>query len=173
MILASWGQRETLLSDPDVWLRHDCTDCSNYCPRGAKPADVLSAIRSYIVEFFAFPRFMDSILRNPKYLFPLLLVPFIVLFGILYVNLGGDFSQLNEGEIIFARFFPHGILEIFFIGGNILIFFCAGIGLYRYWQNLNSQVPVKHNNNFLSVCIKAIVEILSHKNFGVCVTNPT
>ena len=97
MIAASWGQKDNLLSDPDVWLCHGCSDCSTYCPRGAKPADVLAAIRSYIVEFFAFPKFMGSILREPKYLILLLLIPFLILFGILYVNLGGDFAQLNNG----------------------------------------------------------------------------
>ncbi len=173
MMLAGWGQKETLLSDPDIWLCHDCSDCSYYCPRGAKPADVLSAIRSYIVEFFAFPRFMGSILRNPKYLFPLLLIPFIVLFGILYVNLGGDFSQLNEGEIIFARFFPHGILEVFFIGGNVLIFLFAGIGLYRYWNCLNFQSPEKQSKSFINVMLNTFIEILSHKNFSICSTNST
>lgn len=173
MISASWGQKEYLLSDPDVWLCHGCTDCSTYCPRGAKPGDVLAAIRSYIVEFFAFPKFMGSLLRQPKYLIPLLLVPFIILFGILYVNLGGDFSQLNHGEIIFARFFPHGILEIFFMGGNLLIFTLAGIGLYRYWQNLNSFMPVNKKESFLSVFIKTISEILTHKDFNTCSTNST
>ncbi len=172
MINACWGQKENLLSDPDVWLCHGCTDCNTYCPRGAKPADVLSAVRSYIVEFFAFPRFMGSLLRQPKYLIPLLLVPFIILFGILYVNLGGDFSQLNSGEIIFARFFPHGILEIFFIGGNLLVFSFAGLGLYRYWQNLNSVSP-GNNRGFISALIETVTEMFTHKNFRTCSTNST
>ena len=173
MIAASWGQKDNLLSDPDVWLCHGCSDCSTYCPRGAKPADVLAAIRSYIVEFFAFPKFMGSILREPKYLILLLLIPFLILFGILYVNLGGDFAQLNNGEIIFARFFPHGILEVFFMGGNLLIFSFAGIGLYRYWQNLNSIVHRDKKEGFASVFIKTTAEILTHKNFNICSTNST
>jgi quinone-modifying oxidoreductase subunit QmoC len=173
MVMANWGQKENLLSDPDVWLCHGCTDCNTYCPRGAKPADVLSAVRSYIVEFFAFPKFMGSYLRQPKYLIPLLLIPFIILFAILYVNLGGDFSQLNYGTIIFARFFPHGILEIFFIGGNVMIFSFAGIGLYRYWQNLNSVVPINKSKGFTRAFVKTSVEILTHKNFRTCSTNST
>lgn len=173
MIAASWGQKENLLADPDVWLCHGCTDCSTYCPRGAKPADLLASVRSYIVEFFAFPKFMGYVLKKPQYLFPLLLIPFIILFGILYVNLGGDFSQLNEGEIIFARFFPHGILEVFFIGGNALIFLFAGVGLYKYWIFLSQRSASAKQAGFVAALIATIIGILTHKKFSPCSTNST
>ena len=173
MISAGWGQKEKLLSNPDVWLCHGCSDCSTYCPRGAKPADVLSAIRSYIVESFAFPKFMGSIVKKPKFLIPLLLVPIIILFGLLYNNLDGNFDQLNEGVVKFARFLPHGVLEAFFIGGNVLIFSFAGIGLFRYWKNLNSISLSNQKKNFIKAFIETIFEILSHKKFNTCSTNPS
>ena len=171
MISASWGQKENLLADPDIWLCHGCTDCSTHCPRGAKPSELLSAVRSYVVEHFAFPHFMGQALRHPKYLAPLILVPFVILFGILYVNVGGDFSQLNEGEIIFARFFPHGILEVFFIGGNVLIFSFAGVGLYRYWVHLTSHNPGHIENGFLTVLWVTLIGIFTHKKFSSCENN--
>lgn len=173
MISAGWGQKESLISNPDVWLCHGCTDCSTYCPRGAKPADVLASIRSYIIEFFAFPRFMSQAIKKPIYLIPLLLVPMIILFGLLYNNLNGNFEQLNEGVIKFSRFLPHGILEMFFIGGNILIFTFAGIGLYRFWKNLNSISVPENKKGFISVLVGTILEIFSHKNFNACSTNPS
>ncbi len=171
MISASWGQKESLLADPDIWLCHGCTDCSTYCPRGAKPSELLSAMRSYVVEHFAIPHFMGQALKQPKYLALLILLPFLVLFGILYVNIGGDFSQLNEGEIIFARFFPHGILEVFFIGGNVLIFSFAGVGLYRYWAYLTSHSTGHIGKGFWMVLWVTILGILSHKKFSSCESN--
>lgn len=91
----------------------------------------------------------------------------------MYVNARGDFSQFNTGEIIYARFFPHGILEPFFIGGNLLIFAFAGVGLYRYWQSLNTFVPAKSNIGFLGALIGTCVELLTHRNFKICSTNST
>jgi quinone-modifying oxidoreductase subunit QmoC len=173
MILAGWGQKENLISDPDVWLCHGCSDCSTYCPRGAKPADVLNAIRSYIIEFFAFPGFMGRAIKSPKYLIPLLLVPFVILFGLLYNNLDGNFDQLNSGVIKFARFLPHGILEAFFMGGNVLIFIFAGIGLFRFWKKLNSISPQEGNKDFIGTLVETVIEIFTHKKFNMCSTNST
>jgi len=173
MISASWGQKENLLSDPDVWLCHGCSDCSTHCPRGAKPGDVLGAVRSYIIDFFAFPKFMGSALKKPIFLIPLLLVPAIILFGLLYSNLDGNFDQLNEGVVKFARFLPHGVLEAFFVGGNILIFAFAAIGLSRFWKNLNSITLPEKKKSFIIVLIETIIEIVTHRNFNTCSSSST
>ncbi len=171
MLTAGWGQKDNLLADPDIWLCHGCTDCSTNCPRGAKPSELLAAMRSYVVQYFSFPKFMGTALKKPVYLIPLLLVPFIILFGILYTNLDGNFSQLHEGEIIFARFFPHGILEIFFIGGNIIIFSFAGVGLYRYWTYLRENSPGGASIGLVAVLSTTVINILSHKKFNSCSTD--
>jgi quinone-modifying oxidoreductase subunit QmoC len=168
MISASWGQKDSLISDPDVWLCHGCSDCTTHCPRGAKPSETLAAIRSYIIEYFSFPRFMGSALKSPKYLLLLLLVPVIILFGLLYNNLDGNFDQLNEGVVKFAKFLPHGILEVLFIGGNVLIFLFAGIGVYRFWKNLKTIDPPNHKTSFAGAVISTVKEIVTHKNFRSC-----
>ena len=39
MLWASWGQKDKLIADPDVWLCHQCNDCTVHCPqRSSGPA---------------------------------------------------------------------------------------------------------------------------------------
>ncbi|MGB5892761.1 MAG: respiratory nitrate reductase subunit gamma, partial [Ignavibacteriaceae bacterium] len=68
---------------------------------------------------------------------------------------------------------PHGVLEAFFIGGNVLIFAFAAIGLSKFWKNLNSITLPEKKKSFIKVFIETILEIVSHKNFNTCSSSST
>jgi quinone-modifying oxidoreductase subunit QmoC len=66
MINASWGLKDKLMADPDIWLCHGCMDCSQQCPRGARPADLMAALRSYVYRHYAVPSFMGKALSESQ-----------------------------------------------------------------------------------------------------------
>ena len=87
MLLAQWGMVDRLAADPAVWLCHQCADCSERCPRDARPGDVLQVLRASVIRSLAFPGFVGRLVANAKVGWPLMvLVPWLfwvaVLMGI-------------------------------------------------------------------------------------------
>ncbi len=174
MIWAQWGLKERLMSDPHVWLCHQCNDCTAHCPRGAKPGDVLAAVRSGVFRSFAFPSFMGRALASPAALPFLMLVPVLVLLGIILPNEGIGFTNppptgLHPSGGYFANFLPHGLLEMLFIGGNVFIFALAALGLVKFWKGLKSTAG--GGQGFIPSMIQTVMEILSHGKFRKCEAN--
>ena len=102
MIAASWGLKDKLVGNADIWLCHNCGDCTTLCPRGAKPGEALAAIRSYTISEYAMPKQLTRALKDPKKLPVLFAVPAVIflvvglilkLFGVNWLNfsLDGDF----------------------------------------------------------------------------------
>jgi len=66
MIAASWGLKDKLISNGDIWLCHQCGDCSDLCPRDAKPGDVLAAIRYAAINEYSQPKVLANAVKDPK-----------------------------------------------------------------------------------------------------------
>ena len=79
MIAASWGLKDRLVGNHDIWLCHQCGDCTTLCPRGAKPGEVLGAIRSYAIAEYATPKALGKPINDPKKLPFLLAIPVVSL----------------------------------------------------------------------------------------------
>jgi len=175
MIWAQWGQRDKLVADPDVWLCHQCNDCSTYCPREAKPGDVLAAIRSYIYKCYSFPSFMGRALANPTALPVLFLVPVMILLSCVFLfaptTADGSFVFMQADQPIdFNLFLPHNSVDALFVLGNIMIFAFAAVGFSRFWkalQNGNSEFKM----SFTQGLILTLKEFLLHRLFNKCEAN--
>jgi len=147
MAWANWGMKDRLLKDPDVWLCHQCHDCSMKCPRGARPGDVLGAVRSECVGHYAFPRFLGHWLGQP-WSIPLLLgVPAAIFALALYLKapieeaLGLARVAGDRIHYSYSSMFPHWMLNSIFGFFTLLVLIAVIVGVSRYWRALKSATP--------------------------------
>ncbi len=172
MIWAQWGQREKLVSDPDVWLCHQCNDCSTYCPRGARPGDVLAAIRRFSVEHYAVPAFMGKLVGNPDLVLLALAIPAVLVLAAHYFSAGGQFVFAPQhDEIHFAEFMSHMWLNVFFSAFTAMAFLGGFLGVLRLWKDLEKSRPGPAKMGLVSAMIGTFVELVLHEKFATCGTS--
>lgn len=168
MIWASWGLKDKLIANTDVWLCHQCGDCSTHCPRGVKPADVLSAIRQMSYKYYARPKFLGSLLAKPALLPFAILIPIVIIAGILL--LAGTLT-IPEGPVNYSSFFPHAWLNGSFTLITFLTYGIAATGLIKFRKDLKSHFPgVEPKMGFFKSLVRVKMEMMSHSKFGDCST---
>lgn len=177
MIWAQWGLKDRLMADPDVWLCHQCNDCSLRCPRGARPGDVLAAVRRKAIEHYAFPRVMGRLVNTVRATpVMLVLIPALLLAGALLIR-GPVESAVGyvdpHGHEFYAHFFPHWLLIAFYTTATTLTFLGLIVGLFRFWGGMKAndvaqgrgEEPVQ---GFVPSAITAVTAVFTHGRFGEC-----
>lgn len=192
MIWAQWGQKEKLMGDPDIWTCFQCGDCSSHCPRGARPGDVLGAVRKAVIERVAFPSFMGKAVGDPHHWIWLFLFPALLLLGVITVNTGGNPGSIfSKTPMVYGEMISHLSLNLvfpFFSGLAALAFL---VGVNRMWgassgesllafslKKLQQHGAWKLIMDFVSgrgpmfTAVKdTIVDIITHKDFESCDAN--
>lgn len=189
MILAQWGMKEKLVGDVNVMLCHQCGDCTEYCPRGAKPGDVLGAIRAYAYRYFAWPEGLAKLASSGKNLPLLIGIPAVIIL-VMWLISGG---MKIPGEQEFARygyghFFGHWdfrllsknvfFIDLFILPTVALAIYASYRGVSRMWKLMAESAGVGEALYRPSVpqFVKeflwpSIVEIIKHNRFRECNTN--
>lgn len=169
MMWAAWGLKEHLIANTDVWLCHQCGDCSTYCPRGVKPADVISAVRKMTYLQYARPRFLGVMLSNPKWLPVAVLIPIVIIASILLM---AGTLRIPEGPVLYSKFFPHGWLNSSFTVITGLSYGLAISGLVRFINDIKKQFSVEITiKQFFRSLFSFRKGILSHEKFDSCQAN--
>lgn len=189
MIWAQWGLKDRLIGDPDVLLCHQCGDCTAYCPRGAKPGDVLGAIRAYAYTSFGFPQGLAKLCSSGKGLPMMILIP-VVLIGALFVlaNGGMHLPSVEEfKEVGFGHFFGHWdfrwlsknvfFIDLVFLPAFLFAAFASFRGAKTMWGKMSESL--KGSSNFrpsvvqftVDFLVPAVVETIKHKRFNECGAN--
>jgi len=175
MAWATWGMKDRLLADPDIWWCHQCNDCSTRCPRGARPADVLSAVRQEAVKHYAVPGFLGRWIGQGN-IVPLLLPAVLLVFALalrdpLWNSGQGVLMYLNH-EGFYANLFPHWLLIGFYSFFWGLAMVGCLVGAARYWQAMKAadrrsgwEAP---STGIMSSWVRTIKSILVHDRFSKC-----
>ncbi|MDQ7836400.1 MAG: quinone-interacting membrane-bound oxidoreductase complex subunit QmoC [Humidesulfovibrio sp.] len=188
MVWAQWGLKDRLVNDIDIWLCHNCGTCSDLCPRGAKPGDLLSALRNMAYRNLAKPSIIGKWMSSAAG-FPLLMLIPAVIYGLiwsimagklgtafpLFVTDGHGLKVAAEGAIIYGGLFP-GDYTIDPIFGAVFVFmalaFAGGIAnMLKGFETLPKTYIVGRGKepSFLSCLIDTLkVEVAQHSRFQNC-----
>jgi len=176
MIWAQWGARDKLLADPDLWLCYQCNDCSVQCPRGARPGDVMAALRKVAINSYAIPSLLGRMVQNPSWFMVLIAVP-VLLFAFL-LSLGdsaqyawgwAEFSNptTEDGGYVFHNFVPHWLIYSVFFPVSALALAGFAAGGMRMWKNMKSAFP-SNDATPVGGVVDVVKDILLHRHFDTC-----
>lgn len=190
MIWAQWGLKEKLVGDPDVMLCHQCGDCTTYCPRGAKPGDVLGAIRAYAYTHYGFPSGLAKLVSDGKNLPILIAFPALLILAVWWLS-GGMYLP-GADNIDFGMFFDSHkdhptiiggltlnvlLIDMIFVPAFVFAVFAAYKGVSNMWKDMSAKLGVQSNfrpsvTQFVSdFLVPSVKEIVAHKRFNECGTN--
>jgi quinone-modifying oxidoreductase subunit QmoC len=192
MIAASWGLKDRLIKNGDIWLCHNCGDCTDLCPRGAAPGDVLAAVRSAAITEYSQPKALARAVNDPKKLPFLLGIPAIWFAVFAYITMAHEdvmtkifnvfgiaWSHAHEGVIAQANFFSTWFVDLTFVplAGAVTIIFL--LSLRRFITDIHENAVMEGKTDKKSIDYKALVQavvkilptILKHEKFNECETN--
>ncbi len=172
MIWAQWGMKDKLVNDIDIWLCHNCGECSDYCPRGAKPGDLLAALRNTAYKSLARPTILGEWMSSAKYLPVLFAIPAIIFLIVWAVTTR---LTVPDGEIVFSKVFPtlQAIDPIFILTVLFVLFtFIYSVGRMLSSFKEAGYVPQEDSPSMLRSLYDVIKDqILTHVKFKDCETN--
>lgn len=183
MIAASWGLKDRLIKNGDIWLCHQCGDCTDLCPRGAAPGDVLSAVRSTAIETYARPKVLAKAVNDPQKL-PLLLIVPAIWFGILALitTTGGEvmsnifhaifgdalggrlhWSHAHEGAehvIAHADFVSTWFVDMTFVPLATFVVVVFFLGLKDFLNDIHQNAMLEGKTDKTGLDVKAMLQAL-------------
>lgn len=165
MALTQWGMVDALSSDPCVWLCHQCNDCTERCPRDARPGDIMQTARSLVVEHLAVPRFMGRLVAKAGTTWPVLLgVPLVFWIVVLSAVNGG--LQPPASFEAFEDFVPHWLIYAVFFTVTGLVTLSAAVSGLRFWNSLDQAE--KRQGGFVEHLMSVLWEVATHARFAKC-----
>ncbi len=183
MLAMSWGLKDRLIGNGDIWLCHNCGDCSTRCPRGAKPGDVLAAIRAYAVTEYATPKILGKMVNNSSSLPILMAVPaaIILVLGLLLKMVGLDWLNFapTGAELWQNDYINNLLVDVIMIPTFTAAIAVFALGLKRFIADMHANALLEGKTTkekidpagFVQALIKIIPTIAKHNRFSECGEN--
>lgn len=170
MIWAQWGLKDRLIGNADVWLCHQCNDCSAHCPRGANPGDVMAAIRNISFAHFA-PFRLGGLFTSKKYL-PLLLALPMALIGIA-IAVASKEGFMSITPIVFSNMMPVPAIDAVFLPAVGFAAVAAFIGITNIVKSFKTGTPgiSAQAGSMIPAAVQTVIGILKHEKMGKCEVN--
>lgn len=171
MIWAQWGLKDKLLNDPDVWLCHQCNDCSTQCPRGAYPGDVLKAVRKMNIQENSWPSFLGKMVGDPGLFVLTLGIPVVIVLLMVFANHGFNFP---DGPVNYEHYISYLYIQAIFTLALLFGVVSLVISLRSYWNQLERNNPLEasgERKGFWPSLVEALGEIFPHTTFKDCEAN--
>ncbi|ETR73709.1 MAG: Quinone-interacting membrane-bound oxidoreductase complex subunit C [Candidatus Magnetoglobus multicellularis str. Araruama] len=186
MIATSWGLKDRVIKNADIWLCHNCGDCSTLCPRGAKPGDVLAALRMYAIKEYAYPKQLGEMVNDPSKLPILLAVPVIIFLIVgMVCNMFVDPNWLNFSpgghEIVHSHFFSTWLVDLIFVPLALCVVAVFARGGYLFLNDIHQNAVAEGKTDkkeldiigIIQTLPQVILKILRHDKFDQCGENQT
>jgi quinone-modifying oxidoreductase, subunit QmoC len=173
MVLAQWGQKDKLITSADVWLCHQCSDCTAYCPRGAKPGEVLNAIRKQSIKEVAMIPFFAKIAMDPKLIWLLFAIPAVLFYLIMPYKSFSGVPRNAEGAMAYHLFMPvFPQIDVTFTLTALFAVVSAFVGIRKLWAGMkNNAGSVQGSGSPVGYIVPAVTQILAHSKFADCNVN--
>ncbi len=184
MVWAQWGARDRLIADPDLWLCYQCNDCSVQCPRGARPGDVMAALRKAAIAAWSFPSALGRLVANQSWFLILLAVPALLFAYLLSLGSGGEhpwgwaefarptFEEPGKttavGGFVFHNFIPHGLIYAVFVPLTVLVLASFAAGVARMWGAMSRAFPAREGAAPAGGLWDVLRDVLVHRHFDRC-----
>jgi len=188
MVWAQWGLKDRLVNDIDIWLCHNCGTCSDLCPRGAKPGDLLAALRNMAYRNLAPLPIIGKWMSSSAGILPLAAIPALI-YGIIWVIMAGRLGSFlprfeyvdhawkfsADGIIAFGGLFPGDYtIDPIFLAVFIFMLWAFYSGVRNMLKAFDDQpktfiVGRKDAPSMLAALIDTVqYEILQHTQFNDC-----
>ncbi len=139
-----WGLKDRLVRNPDIWECYYCGDCSDRCPRGANPGEVMMALRRYATSSYDWTGLSRRLYMSRVW--EIGTVVAVGLFVVALFALSGAFSadRMITDHVSVETFIPHHLVHYGdVVMAAVLTFFLLTNSARMMWFLLDGQkVPL-------------------------------